>query len=244
MTLLVQKFGGTSVGNLERIAHVADIIIKTREQGHQVVVVVSAMSGETDRLINLAKAVNPDPNPREYASMISTGEQVSMALLAILLCAKGYNARSFTGLQAKIKTDNQYKHARILSIDNGPLKKFLDQGGIPVVAGFQGYSEEGDITTLGRGGSDTTAVALSTSLKADECQIFTDVEGVYTADQELSHKHVFLIILLSMKCRARQFRCRSIEIRFGRICSKYNVPLRVLSSFKPGAGTLLVMRKK
>jgi acetylglutamate kinase len=180
--MIVQKFGGTSVGSVERIHHVADKIIAARQQGHDVVVVLSAMNGETDRLIQLAKAVHPEPNSREYDMLVSTGEQVSISMLCIALLARGCQARSFTGTQAGIRTDSAHKKARIMHIDPSRLQKELAEGRVPVVAGFQGFDEHGNITTLGRGGSDTTAVALAASLMAHECQIYTDVDGVYTTD--------------------------------------------------------------
>lgn len=245
MALLVQKFGGTSVGDIERMARVADIVINAREQGHQVVVVVSAMSGETDRLIALAKSVTADPPSREYAALVATGEQVSMSLMAMLLSSRGYSSRSFTGAQAKIKTDNQHKQARILSIDSTPLRECLEQGYIPVVAGFQGYSDENDITTLGRGGSDTTAVAISASLKADECQIFTDVEGVYTADPRVVPQARLLErITFDEMLELSSLGAKVLQIRAVEFAGKYNVPLRVLSSFRPGPGTLISYEEK
>ncbi|MEE9451628.1 MAG: aspartate kinase, partial [Gammaproteobacteria bacterium] len=182
MALIVQKFGGSSLADIERIQNVADIITETRQQGHDVVVVVSAMGGETDRLISLASKINQDPDPREYAVLVSTGEQVSMSLLAMALMARNCPARSYTGAQAKIRTDNNHIKARIKAVDCDHIAIDLAQGKVVIVAGFQGHNGHGDITTLGRGGSDTSAVALAASLNADECQIYTDVKGVYTAD--------------------------------------------------------------
>lgn len=240
MALIVQKYGGTSVGDLEKIQQVAAKIMQARAAGHEVVVVVSAMSGETDRLINLAKAVHSNPDSREYAVLVATGEQVSIALLTMALVAQGCPARSFTGAQAQICTDNQHKKARILAIDCQELRNALAAGQVPVVAGFQGVSAEGDITTLGRGGSDTTAVALAAALKADECQIYTDVEGVYTADPRLVPKAqcldriAFEEMLEFAGLGAKVLQQRAVEF-----AGKYQVPLRVLSTFTEGSGTLI-----
>lgn len=240
MALIVQKFGGTSVGNLERIQRAAAKVIQTRAQGHDVVVVVSAMSGETDRLINLAKAIHDQPDSREYASLVATGEQVSIALFALALIAQGCPARSYTGTQAQIKTDNHHKKARILSIDDEILRNDLAAGYVPVVAGFQGISAEGDITTLGRGGSDTTAVALAAILQADECQIYTDVDGVYTADPKIVpeaqklNEITFTEMLELASQGAKVIQQRAVEF-----AGKYQVPLRILSSFQDGVGTFI-----
>src|SRR3990167_3150040 len=185
MAVIVQKFGGSSVGTLDRINHVASKIITARENGHDVVVVVSAMYGETDRLIRLANALTHFPEPREFDALISTGEQVSTALLSIALNANKCPARSFTGQQVGIMTDNVHTKARILDVKTDIIQRELTCGRVVIVAGFQGVNEFNDITTLGRGGSDTTAVAIAASLKADECQIFTDVDGVYTTDPHL-----------------------------------------------------------
>ncbi len=182
MSLIVQKFGGTSVGTAERIAAVAEKVGKFRDEGHEVVVVVSAMSGETNRLVALASEMSERPNPREMDVLLSTGEQVTIALLSMALEARGYGARSYTGAQVRILTDNAHTKARIREIDHQAIRKDLNEGRIVVVAGFQGVDEDGNITTLGRGGSDTTAVAIAAALKADECQIYTDVDGVYTTD--------------------------------------------------------------
>ncbi len=178
MALIIQKYGGTSVGTVERINAVADRVISSKKQGHDVIVVVSAMSGETNRLTALAEAISPHPKGRELDVLLSTGEQVTIALLSMALEAKGSPARSYTGSQVKILTNSVHNKARILNIDENRLRDDLDQGRIIVIAGFQGVDENGDITTLGRGGSDTTAVALAAALKADECQIYTDVDGV------------------------------------------------------------------
>ena len=182
MALIVQKYGGTSMGSPDRIREVAKRIAHYHSQGHQLIVVPSAMSGETNRLIGLAKELHPDPDGRELDVIASTGEQVSVGLLALALQNIGVKARSYTGWQVKILTDSAHTKARILSIDDGNVRRDLDAGYVAVVAGFQGIDEKGSITTLGRGGSDTTGVALAAALKADECQIFTDVDGVYTTD--------------------------------------------------------------
>lgn len=240
MALIIQKFGGTSVGSLERIQHVANKIMQTKAAGHQVVVVVSAMNGETDRLIQLAKKIAFQPDPREYAALVTTGEQVSMTLLTMALIAKGCAARSLDAAQVKILTDDAYLKARILDIETGLLKQELALGKIVVVAGFQGITAEGDVTTLGRGGSDTTAVALAAALKADECQIYTDVEGVYTADPRVVSKarllkHVTFEEMLELSSLgAKVLQIRSVEF-----AGRYKVPLRVLSSFVDGPGTLI-----
>jgi aspartate kinase len=240
MSLLVAKFGGTSMGGLERIQNVADIISRLRDAGHQVVVVVSAMGGETDRLLDLARTLHHDPTPREYAALVSTGEQVSMALLAICLQVRGHMAKSFTGSQAQIRTDSHHKKARIQAVEPKRILKALDEGCIPVVAGFQGTSEEGDITTLGRGGSDTSAVAIAAAIEADECQIYTDVDGVYTADPRVvpdarrMEKITFEEMLELASLGAKVLQIRAVEF-----AGKYNVPLRVLSSFEEGEGTLI-----
>ena len=240
MTLIVQKYGGTSVGSLERIAAVADKVRSVRQAGHQVVVVVSAMSGETNRLLAMAKTIDAHPNPREVDVLLSTGEQVTIALLSIALESKNCPARSYTGAQVHIRTDNTYNKARILDIDHRRVCKDLAEGCVVVVAGFQGVDEHGNITTLGRGGSDTTAVALAAALCADECQIFTDVDGVYTADPRIVPdarrlpKVTFEEMLELASLGAKVLQIRAVE--FAR---KYNVPLRVLSSFESGEGTLI-----
>ena len=240
MALIVQKFGGTSVANLERIQRAAAKVMQTRAQGHDVVVVVSAMSGETDRLINLAKAIHEQPDAREYAALVATGEQVSITLFALALIAQGCPARSYTGTQAHIKTDNHHKKARILSIDAEILRNDLAAGYVPVVAGFQGISAEGDITTLGRGGSDTTAVALAAVLQADECQIYTDVDGVYTADPKVVPKAQKLnaITFTEMLELASQG-AKVVQQRAVEFAGKYKVPLHILSSFKDEIGTFI-----
>lgn len=240
MSLIVQKYGGTSVASLEHIQHVADKVIQTKAQGHDVVVVVSAMVGETDRLIQLAKGLCPEPCGREYDVLLSTGEQVSMALLAIALTARGYRTRSFTGAQANIHTDGIHKKARITEIKVSAIQAALQENFIVVVAGFQGVDQQGNITTLGRGGSDTTAVALAAALKAQECQIYKEVEGVYTTDPRIEpqarrlDKITFEEMLEMASLGAKVLQNRAVEF-----AGKFKVPLRVLSTFKEGPGTLI-----
>jgi aspartate kinase len=240
MSLIVQKFGGTSVGTLDRINQVADRIIRARDKGQQVVAVSSAMNGETDRLIQLARALSDHPDLREYDTLVSTGEQVAVALLSIALTAKGCPARSYTGRQAEIKTDAVHQKARIVSIDPKALRSDLEKGIVPVVAGFQGVNVYGDTTTLGRGGSDTTAVALAAVLKADECQIYTDVEGVYTTDPRVVPSAKLLsCITFEEMLEMASLGAKVLQIRAVEFAGKYNVPLRVLSSFSEGVGTLI-----
>ncbi len=243
MALIVQKYGGTSVGTPERIQAVAERVLKWRAQGHQLVVVVSAMSGETNRLIALATAVTADPDPRELDQMVSTGEQVTIALLAMALQSRGAPARSYTGAQVAVRTDKAYTKARIEHIDVERMQKDLQSGRIVIVAGFQGVDDEGNITTLGRGGSDTTGVALAAALKADECQIYTDVDGVYTTDPRVVpqarrlERITFEEMLEMASLGSKVLQIRSVEF-----AGKYNVPLRVLSSFaEGGAGTLITV---
>ena len=240
MGLIVQKYGGTSVGSIERIGHVADKVKKARDSGDRLVVVVSAMSGETNRLLELARQITKRPEPRELDVLLSTGEQVTIALLTMALDLRGCPARSYTGAQVHILTDNMHNKARILDIDSARISKDLEQGRVVVVAGFQGVDQQGNITTLGRGGSDTTAVALAAALKADECQIYTDVDGVYTTDPRVvpearrldSVTYEEMLELASLGAKVLQI--RSVEF-----ASKYHVPLRVLSSFEEGRGTLI-----
>ncbi len=240
MALIVQKFGGTSVGSIERIHHVADKVMAARQQGNDVVVVLSAMNGETDRLIQLAKSINAEPNSREYDMMVSTGEQVSISLLSIALLARGCPARSLTGHQAGIKTDSSHKKARIVDIDPSRLQKELSEGRVPVVAGFQGFDEHGSITTLGRGGSDTTAVALAAALKAHECQIYTDVDGVYTTDPRVVPQARRLDrVTFEEMLELASLGAKVLQIRAVEFAGKYNVPVRVLSTFQDGPGTLI-----
>lgn len=243
MALIVQKFGGTSVGTVERIAQVAEKVKKFREQGDDIVVVVSAMSGETNRLIDLAKQISDDqPVARELDVMVSTGEQVTIALLAMALIKRGVPAVSYTGSQVRILTDSAHTKARILSIDDTNIRADLKAGRVVVVAGFQGVDEHGNITTLGRGGSDTTGVALAAALKADECQIYTDVDGVYTTDPRVVpraqrlEKITFEEMLEMASLGSKVLQIRSVEF-----AGKYNVPLRVLHSFQEGPGTLITL---
>ena len=249
MALIVQKYGGTSMGSPERIREVAKRIAHYHQQGHQLIVVPSAMSGETNRLIGLAKELHADPDGRELDVIASTGEQVSVGLLALALQNIGVKARSYTGWQVKILTDSAHTKARILSIDDGNVRRDLDAGYVAVVAGFQGIDEKGSITTLGRGGSDTTGVALAAALKADECQIFTDVDGVYTTDprvvpearklEKITFEEMFELASLGSKV---------LQIRSVEFAGKYKVKLRVLSSFTPfdstDTGTLITYEEE
>ncbi|WP_411726790.1 aspartate kinase [Methyloglobulus sp.] len=240
MALYVYKFGGTSVGSVERIKTVAEKVKSAHDSGNQLVVVVSAMSGETDRLIALAKEMQQQPTERELDVLVSTGEQVTVALLSMALHAIGCAACSYTGGQVKILTDNSHTKARILNIEDKRLRAHLDQGNIVVVAGFQGVDEHGNITTLGRGGSDTTAVALAAALKADECHIYTDVDGVYTTDPCVEPKARRLAkITFEEMLEMASLGSKVLQIRSVEFAGKYNVPLRVLSSFTEGAGTLI-----
>ena len=240
MALYVHKYGGTSVGTTERIKHVAENVIKARQHGDSVVVVVSAMSGETNRLVALARDIQSAPNPREMDVILSTGEQVTIALLAMALQELGCEATSYTGSQVSIVTDAAHTKARILDIDTQRLQSDLDAGKVVVVAGFQGVSEGGDITTLGRGGSDTTAVALAAALKADECLIYTDVDGVYTTDPRVEPKARRLErITFEEMLEMASLGSKVLQIRSVEFAGKYNVPLRVLSSFQAGQGTLI-----
>ncbi|BCD83948.1 aspartokinase [Pseudomonas solani] len=242
MALIVQKFGGTSVGTVERIEQVAEKVKKFREGGDDIVVVVSAMSGETNRLIDLAKQISDKPVPRELDVMVSTGEQVTIALLSMALIKRGVPAVSYTGNQVRILTDSAHNKARILQIDDQKIRSDLKAGRVVVVAGFQGVDEHGNITTLGRGGSDTTGVALAAALKADECQIYTDVDGVYTTDPRVVpqaqrlDKITFEEMLEMASLGSKVLQIRSVEF-----AGKYNVPLRVLHSFQEGPGTLITL---
>lgn len=240
MALIVQKFGGTSVGSPERIAQVAEKIAKFREAGDDIVVVVSAMSGETNRLLALAKQVADKPSLREMDVMIATGEQVTIALLAMALNKIGVPAVSFTGVQVPIVTDSEHGKARILSIDESKVSEQLKAGKVVVVAGFQGVDEQGSITTLGRGGSDTTAVALAAALKADECHIYTDVDGVYTTDPRVVPRAQRLDrITFEEMLEMASLGSKILQLRSVEFAGKYNVPLRVLHSFEEGSGTLI-----
>ncbi|MCJ8205627.1 aspartate kinase [Pseudomonas sp. RGM2987] len=244
MALIVQKFGGTSVGTVERIEQVADKVKKFRDAGDDLVVVLSAMSGETNRLIDLAKQISGEqqPVPRELDVIVSTGEQVTIALLAMALIKRGVPAVSYTGNQVRILTDSAHNKARILQIDDQKIRGDLKAGRVVVVAGFQGVDEHGNITTLGRGGSDTTGVALAAALKADECQIYTDVDGVYTTDPRVVpvaqrlDKITFEEMLEMASLGSKVLQIRAVEF-----AGKYNVPLRVLHSFKEGPGTLITI---
>lgn len=240
MALIVQKFGGTSVGSPERIAQVAEKIAGFRAAGDEVVVVVSAMSGETNRLLALAQQVAYKPSLREMDVMIATGEQVTIALLSMALNAQGVPAVSFTGAQIPIVTDSEHGKARILSIDETAVREQLNAGNVVVVAGFQGVDEQGNITTLGRGGSDTTAVALAAALQADECQIYTDVDGVYTTDPRVVPRAQRLErITFEEMLEMASLGSKILQLRSVEFAGKYNVPLRVLHSFKEGPGTLI-----
>lgn len=240
MALIVQKYGGTSVGSVERIEHVAKKVASFRAQGQDVVVVVSAMSGETNRLLGLAGAIDAQPEGRELDVLLSTGEQVTIALLAMALKKCGVSARSFTGSQVHILTDSAHNKARILDIEKQRVKEALDAGEVVVVAGFQGIDEQGSITTLGRGGSDTTAVALAAALEADECQIYTDVDGVYTTDPRVEPDARRLDrITFEEMLEMASLGSKVLQIRAVEFAGKYNVPLRVLSSFEEGEGTLI-----
>lgn len=242
MALIVQKFGGTSVGTVERIEQVAEKVKKFREAGDDVVVVVSAMSGETNRLIGLANQIMEQPVPRELDVMVSTGEQVTIALLSMALIKRGVPAVSYTGNQVRILTDSAHTKARILHIDDTHIRADLKAGRVVVVAGFQGVDGNGNITTLGRGGSDTTGVALAAALKADECQIYTDVDGVYTTDPRVvPHARRLDKITFEEMLEMASLGSKVLQIRAVEFAGKYNVPLRVLHSFQEGPGTLITI---
>ncbi|HIX61019.1 MAG TPA: aspartate kinase [Candidatus Halomonas stercoripullorum] len=241
MALYVQKFGGTSVGSVERIKAVAEKVKGFCDNGHQVVVVLSAMSGETNRLIALANEINDEPTPREMDMLVSTGEQVTISLLALALHKLGVPATSYTGSQVGIMTDSSHTKARIQRIETDEMRDDLNEGKVVVVAGFQGVDEEGNITTLGRGGSDTTGVALAAALGADECQIYTDVDGVYTTDPRVCSKAQRLdTITVEEMLELASLGSKVLQIRAVEFAGKYNVPLRVLSSFQDGPGTLII----
>ncbi len=245
MSLIVQKYGGTSVGSTERIGAVADKVIGWRGQGHDVVVVVSAMSGETNRLLELAGEITARPVPRELDVLLATGEQITIALLSMALEERGCAARSYTGTQVHIRTDSAHNKARIQEIDNRNIHADLAEGRVVVVAGFQGVDEYGNITTLGRGGSDTTAVALAAALKADECQIYTDVDGVYTTDPRVVPEARRLTrITFEEMLEMASLGSKVLQIRAVSFAGRYNVPLRVLSSFEEGEGTLITYEDK
>ena len=245
MALIVQKYGGTSVGGPERIKNVARRVARWHGEGHQLVIVVSAMSGETNRLIALAREIQASPDPRELDVMVSTGEQVTIALLSMALMDFGRKARSYTGGQVRILTDNAHTKARIVSIDEDKLRGDLDAGYVVVVAGFQGVDEHGNITTLGRGGSDTTGVALAAALKADECQIYTDVDGVYTTDPRIVPEARRLsTITFEEMLEMASLGSKVLQIRSVEFAGKYRVKLRVLSSFEEeGEGTLITFEE-
>ena len=242
MALIVQKYGGTSVGSIEKIGKVADKVSALAKSGDKVVVAVSAMSGETNRLLTLASEMSEKPHSRELDVIISTGEQVTIALLTMALLDRGCDARSYTGAQIKMLTDSTHGKARIREVQCETMSDDLEAGRVVVVAGFQGVDEHGRITTLGRGGSDTTAVAIAAALKADECQIYTDVDGVYTTDPRVEPKarkldHITFEEMLEMASLGSKV----LQIRSVEFAGKYNVPLRVLSSFEEGSGTLIAM---
>jgi aspartate kinase len=246
MALIVQKYGGTSVGSPERIKNVAQRVARWKARGHQVVVVVSAMSGETNRLIALAREVQPEPDARELDQMVSTGEQVTIGLVAMALKQIGVDARSYTGPQVKILTDSAFTKARILSIDEHNMRADLDAGRVVVVAGFQGMDADGNVTTLGRGGSDTTGVALAAALKADECQIYTDVDGVYTTDPRIvPNARRLKTITFEEMLEMASLGSKVLQIRSVEFAGKYKVKLRVLSSFQDeGDGTLITFEEE
>lgn len=240
MALYVYKFGGTSVGNVQRIKAVAEKVKQAHDLGDQIIVVVSAMSGETNRLVDLAKDMQQNPNEREMDVLLSTGEQVTVSLLSMALHELGCDACSYTGSQVKILTDSSHTKARIRKIDDSRIRAHLNEGKVVVVAGFQGVDEHGNITTLGRGGSDTTAVALAAALKADECHIYTDVDGVYTTDPRVEPKARRLDkITFEEMLEMASLGSKVLQIRSVEFAGKYNVALRVLSSFKEGKGTLI-----
>ena len=246
MALIVQKFGGTSVASTERIKNVAKRIARWKARGNDIIVVPSAMSGETNRLIALAKEISPKPDPRELDVIAATGEQVTIGLLAMALQEEGLKAKSYTGPQVRVLTDSVFTKARILKIDDEKIRKDLDEGYVVIVAGFQGADEAGNITTLGRGGSDTSAVALATALKADECQIYTDVDGVYTTDPRIVPEARKLdTITFEEMLEMASLGSKVLQIRSVEFAGKYKVKLRVLSSFEDeGEGTLITVEEE
>jgi len=240
VALIVQKYGGTSVGSIERIRHVAERVIEVKKTGDDLIVVVSAMSGETDRLIGLAHQIAERPDEREYDVLVSTGEQVSIALLAIALQSMGYRAVSFLGFQVSIVTNSEFTKARILSIDSEKITKALRDGSIVVIAGFQGIDEEENVTTLGRGGSDTTAVAIAAALNADVCEIYTDVEGVYTTDPNIcSNARKLDRITYDEMLEMASLGAKVLQTRSVELAKKYNVPVHVRSTFSQNSGTVV-----
>jgi aspartate kinase len=241
MALIVQKYGGTSVGDIDRIRNVARRVVRTKEAGNRLVVVLSAMAGETDKLITLARKAAESPDSRELDVLLSTGEQVSIALLAMMLKSMGHDACSFLGYQVRILTDNAYGQARITDIDTAPIRSCLEQGRIVVVAGFQGFDATGNITTLGRGGSDTTAVALAGALRADVCEIYTDVDGVYTTDPNIVRGARKLArISYEEMLEMSSLGAKVLQIRSVEFAKKYDVPIHVRSSFTEDEGTMVV----
>ena len=238
--LIVKKFGGTSVANAERIEIVAELIVKSVEEGNQVAVVLSAMGESTDELINLSKEINPNPNLREYDALVSTGEQISVALLAMALQKRNIKGKSYTAYQLGIRTNSMHSRARILDVKVDKIKEEISKGIVPVITGFQGMNDEGDITTLGRGGSDTTGVALAVALEAKECQIYTDVDGVFTTDPRLYKKARLLKkITFEEMLELSSMGAKVLQLRAVEYASKYQMPIRVLSSFRAGEGTLI-----
>ena len=242
--LIVKKFGGTSVANAERIEAVADIVEQTINEGNRVTVVLSAMGNNTDELIKLAQEINPEPDLREYDALVSTGEQVSVALLAMALLKRGIQGKSYTAYQLGIKTNSSHSRARILDVDVNKITKELGEGVVPVITGFQGMNEFGDITTLGRGGSDTTGVALAVALNADECQIYTDVDGVFSTDPRVYDKAKLLKnVSFEEMLELSSMGAKVLQLRAVEYASKFNMPIRVLSSFNQGEGTLVQEEK-
>jgi aspartate kinase len=241
MALIVQKYGGTSVRDLDRIRHVARRVVETQKAGNDVVVVVSAMAGETDRLVELAHGISPDPDPREYDALVSTGEAKSIALMAMAIQGLGVPARSFTGGQVRVRTDTAHTRARIQTIDSGPIREALARGAVAVVAGFQGVDEEGNITTLGRGGSDTSGVAVAAALEADVCEIYTDVEGVFTTDPNMvpSARKLDRVSYDEMLEMA-SLGAKVLQIRAVKFAKQYELPLHVRSTFSEQEGTWVV----
>jgi aspartate kinase len=238
--LIVKKFGGTSVANAERIEAVADLVAKSVEDGNEVVVVLSAMGKSTDDLIKLSKEINPNPDLREYDALVSTGEQISVALLAMALQKRNIKGKSFTAYQLGIRTNSMHSRARILDVQVKKIKEEISNGVVPVITGFQGMNDEGDITTLGRGGSDTTGVALAVALEASECQIYTDVDGVFTTDPRLYDKARLLKkITFEEMLELSSMGAKVLQLRAVEYASKYQMPIRVLSSFNAGEGTLI-----
>ena len=238
--LIVKKFGGTSVANAERIEAVADLVAKSVEEGNEVVVVLSAMGKSTDELIKLSKDINPNPDLREYDALVSTGEQISVALLAMALQKRNIKGKSFTAYQLGIRTNSMHSRARILDVQVEKIKNEISNGVVPVITGFQGMNDEGDITTLGRGGSDTTGVALAVALEASECQIYTDVDGVFTTDPRLYDKARLLKkVTFEEMLELSSMGAKVLQLRAVEYASKYKMPIRVLSSFSAGEGTLI-----